>query len=138
MSGHTVGGNDVVIAGDNAGTNNLYGDGETLSDDVVCGNDRLVSGNAADNMWGDGGTIGANVTTGTDVFVFGSGSNADTVYDFRQSDHDQIDVSAYGFDDFGDLNISVVSGDTIIDFGGGNSVTLVGFANPLTASDFIF
>lgn len=75
-------------------------------------------------MWGDGGTIGANVTTGTDKFVFEPGNNADNVHDFRQTDHDQIDVSAYGFDDISDLNISVVGSNTVIDFGGGNSVTL--------------
>jgi hypothetical protein len=28
--------------------------------------------------------------------------------------------------------------DTVIDLGGGNSVTLVGFTDPLSGSDFIF
>ena len=68
----------------------------------------------------------------------GRGYDADKVYDFRQTDGDQIDISAFEFDDTGDLNIAVVSGDTVIDFGGGNSVTLVGFSDPLNASDFIF
>ena len=125
-------------AGDDADTNNLYGDGEALSDDVVCGNDVLISGNAADNMWGDGGTTGPNVTTGSDIFVFMPGNSADNVHDFRQTDHDQIDVSAFGFDDIADLDISVGGGNTLIDFGSGNSVTLVGFTDPLAGSDFIF
>ena len=137
MRDYAVGGNDVVIAGNDAG-NTLYGDAATMLDFTVSGNDTLISGNAADNMWGDSGTITANVTTGTDIFVFKPGNNADQVNDFRQSDHDQIELSAFAFDDIGDLNISVASGNTVIDFGGGNSVTLVGFTDPLTASDFIF
>ena len=140
MSGHATGGNDVLIGGDGAGTtNNMIGDGRTMSDFAVGGNDTLVSGTGIDNMTGDGAIItGPNVTTGADIFAFMPGNNADTVNDFRQADHDQIDVSAFGFDDIGDLNISVVSGNTVIDFSGGNSVTLVGFTDPLTASDFIF
>ncbi len=54
MREYAVGGNDVVIAGDDA-ANNLYGDAATMLDFTVSGNDRLISGNAADNMWGDGG-----------------------------------------------------------------------------------
>jgi hypothetical protein len=139
MSGHATGGNDVLIGGDGAGTTNtMTGDGRTMSDFAVGGNDTLVSGTGIDNMTGDGAIItGPNVTTGADTFVFRPGNNADSVFDFRQTDHDRIDVSAFGFDDIGDLNISVGS-DTVIDFGGGNSVTLVGFTDPLTASDFIF
>jgi hypothetical protein len=140
MSGHAVGGNDVLIGGNGAGTtNNLIGDARTMSDFAVGGNDTLISGTGIDNMWGDGQSIsGPDVTTSADTFVFLQGNNADSVNDFRQTDHDQIDVSAYGFDDMADLNISVVGSDTVIDFGGGNSVTLVGFADPLHATDFIF
>ena len=141
MEDHAVGGNDILIAGNGAGTTNeLRGDARFISDFAVCGNDILISGNAVDSLWGDGGTgaeTGPNVTTGTDTFVFMPGNNADAIFDFRQTDHDRIDLSAFGFDDIGNLNISVGS-DTVIDFGGGNSVTLVGFTDPLTASDFIF
>jgi Ca2+-binding RTX toxin-like protein len=140
MGGHAIGGNDVLIGGNGAGTtNNLIGDARTMSDFAVGGNDTLISGTGIDNMTGDGAIItGTDVTFGTDTFVFMPGNNADTITDFRQSDHDQIDLSAFGFDDIGDLNISIISGNTVIDFGGGNSVTLVGFADPLHASDFIF
>ena len=75
---------------------------------------------------------------------------------FRQSDGDTIDVSGYGFTDIGSLTISPSNfsapGDfdttdfgsysnvasTLIDFGSGNSVTLVGFTGTLTAADFKF
>jgi len=76
-----------------------------------------------------------------DTFVFGPGSGTDFTYDFRQSDHDKIDVSAYGFDDISDLTITGINGDadTLIDFGGGNSVTLLDFDHTLlTTSDFKF
>lgn len=140
MYGHSRGGNDLLIAGNSAATNNMYGDARlNMKDFAVCGNDTLISGSAADNMWGDSGTItGNNVTTGRDVFVFLQGNNTDKIYDFRQVDHDRMNVGAYGFDDISDLNISLVGSDTVINFGGGNSVTLVGFADPLHASDFIF
>ena len=145
MSDNARGGNDVLVAGNSGGINNMFGDASgfgmasAMSGNAVGGNDTLISGNAVDNMWGDGLTIiGPDVKTGADTFVFLQGNNADMVHDFRQTDHDQIDVSAYGFDDIGDLNISVVSGNTVIDFGTGNSVTLVGITAPLTASDFIF
>jgi serralysin len=140
MGGHAVGGNDVLIGGDGSGTtNNLVGDGRFMSDFAVGGNDTLISGTGVDNMWGDGGSIsGPDVTTGTDTFVFAPGNNVDTINDFRQSDHDQIDVSAFGFSGLSDLNISMAAGNTLIDFGGGDTVTLIGFTDPLTASDFIF
>jgi len=145
MSDNARGGNDVLVAGNGGGINIMFGDASgfgglvAMSGNAVGGNDTLISGNAVDNMWGDGlMIIGPDVKTGADTFVFLQGNNADTVNDFRQTDHDQIDVSAYGFDDIGELNISVVSGNTVIDFGSGNSVTLVGITAPLTASDFIF
>jgi Ca2+-binding RTX toxin-like protein len=136
---HSIGGNDVLIAGNGPGINNMYGDARfTISDYAVGGNDTLISGNAVDNMWGDAGTVGANATTGADTFVFMPGNNADTIRDFRQTDHDQIDVSAFGFSSIDDLDISVGVSNTVIDFGGGNSVTLVGFTAALTGSDFVF
>ena len=142
MFEYGIGGNDVLIAGNGPGLNNMFGDASVfMSGHTRGGNDTLISGNAVDNMWGDGGTItGTNVKTGADTFVFLQGNNADTIRDFRQTDHDQIDVSAYGFNDITDLAISDLGSDTLIDFGGGNRVTLVGFADPslLSATDFVF
>jgi Ca2+-binding RTX toxin-like protein len=142
LNDHTRGGNDVLIAGNGPGTNTMYGDASVeMRDYAVGGNDTLISGSAIDNMWGDGNAmIGPNVTTGADTFVFAPGNNADTIRDFRQTDHDKIDVSAYGFDNITDLVITDLGSDTLIDFGGGNSVKLVGIADPsiLSASDFIF
>ena len=69
-----------------------------------------------------------------------AGNGDDFVHDFRQSDHDRIDVSAYGFQSLADMTIIDTGADTRIEFDATNSVTLVGFADPglLQASDFIF
>ena len=77
------------------------------------------------------------MVTGADTFVFVPSNGNDDINDFRQSDHDKIDVSAYGFHNIADITITAD--------GGGNTdandrVTLVGIgdSNSLHASDFIF
>ena len=80
------------------------------------------------------------VATGADTFVFAPGNGADIIFDFRQSDHDRLDVSAYGFDSIADMMITDTGDDTRIEFDATNSVTLAGIGDPgvLHASDFIF
>ncbi len=137
-----VGGDDTLTGGSGS-TNNLYGDAGDMWDSSVGGNDTLISGTGTDNMWGDAYNKDLFVTTGADTFVFTTANGNDTIYDF-ENDKDLIDVSGYGF--AGDIsgflasNISDLGDDTLINFGGGNTVTLVGFADPslLTAADFIF
>ena len=81
-----------------------------------------------------------NVTTGADTFVFAPGSGNDDINDFRQSDHDKIDVSAYGIHSLTQMMITSLGTDTKIAFDTSNSVTLVGISDPsiLLASDFKF
>jgi Ca2+-binding RTX toxin-like protein len=151
MFGNAVGGNDTLIGGNGANTSNsLYGDARYMFDNAVGGNDRLISSTGTDNMWGDAQFINGvdasptvptgSVKTGADTFVFAPGSGVDYINDFRQSDHDHIDVSAYGFHSVTDMTITVVANDTVIAFDATNSVTLVGISDPsqLHASDFIF
>jgi len=102
-----------------------------------------------DYMWGDAQYINGvaasptpptgNVVTGADTFVFAPGSNNDSIYDFRQSDGDRIDVSAYGFRCLTQMMITFDGANTKIGFDANDSVTLVGFTDPsaLRASDFI-
>src|SRR4029453_28617 len=102
------------------------------------GNDTLVSGTGTDHMWGDGQFIDgvaasptaptASGVTGADNFVFAPGKGVDFVYDFRQTDHDKIDVSAYGFHSITDMTITGTGADTVIAFDATNSVTLVGIS----------
>jgi hypothetical protein len=83
------------------------------------------------------------VTTGADTFVFAPGSSHGYIGDFRQSDGDKIDVSAYGFHSMADMAFTLEwTGDTLITLTPDhtNDITLVGFGNPslLHNSDFIF
>ncbi|MCC6988629.1 MAG: M10 family metallopeptidase C-terminal domain-containing protein [Acidobacteria bacterium] len=81
---------------------------------------------------------------GDDLFVFANGSGADRVLNFSTAagSGDVIDLSAVTNPDwttFADVqaHMTQVASDTLIDLGGGNSITLVGVApQNLSASDF--
>ena len=101
-----------------------------------------VDGNAVDTVFS---------VTSNDVFVFEDNNGADTIADFNTgfSEADKIDLSALttipdvdlsGTTNFADLSISDAGGGhALIDFGGGNSITLLN-TNwvSLTDTDFIF
>ena len=128
----------------------VYGDAGAMDGDSRGGNDTLISGPGTAHVRGDALFINdvvasptaptGSVVTGTDTFAFAPGNGADFVYDLRQSDHDRIDVSAYGFHGLADMTIIDTGADTRIEFDATNSVTLVGVGDPgiLQASDFIF
>ena len=107
MSANTHGGRGTLIGGADQ-TNTLVGDAYVMSDHAHGGDDTLISRTGTDHMWGDGQFIDGvlasptaptgNVITGADTFTFAPGSGNDDINDFRQNDHDKIDVSAYGFD----------------------------------------
>jgi|SRR5712664_1473128 len=149
MFDHARGGNDTLIGGANS-DNSLHGDAFFMFDNARGGNDTLISGPGTDHMWGDAQVINGvaasptapvgSVVTGTDTFVFAPANGNDDVNDFRQSDHDRIDVRAYGFHDIADMTITADgSGNTRIAFDANDSVTLVGISDPhiLHASDFL-
>ena len=153
MYNNARGGNDTLIGGASSSdylANHLVGDASFMSGNAHGGNDTLISGTGTDNMWGDAQIINGvaasptaptgYVVTGADTFVFAPGNGADVVYDFRQSDGDKIDVSAYGFNTLADMLITDMGDDTTIGFDATNSVTLIGFGDPsvLQASDFLF
>jgi len=114
------------------------------------GSDTLTGGSGTDHMWGDGrianGVLASpdastgTVMTGADTFIFAPGNGNDDINDFRQSDHDKIDVRAYGFHSIADMVITDTGADTKIAFDATNGATLVGLGDPnlLHASDFIF
>ena len=144
------GGNDHLTGGGDGSINYLIGDASTMDGNTRGGNDTLISGPSTDHMWGDAQFINGvaasptaptgSVVTGADTFVFASGGGNDDINDFRQSDHDRIDVSAYGFHGIADLTITSNGADTKIAFDAADSVTLTGVSDPsvLHASDFIF
>jgi Ca2+-binding RTX toxin-like protein len=96
---------------------------------------RIEGGDGADRLTGRGGN---------DIFVFGSGFGADTITDFTGAGAavgDQIELSlGTAFDTFAEVNAvaSVGSGNTVLDFGGGNTITLTGVTTPLHQNDFLF
>ena len=114
IAGNGRGGNDHLIGGDGSSDNTLIGDAYFMSDNARGGNDTLVSGTGTDHMWGDAQSINGvaasptaptgAVVTGADTFVFAPANGNDDINDFRQSDHDKIDVRAYGFHDIADMN----------------------------------
>jgi Ca2+-binding RTX toxin-like protein len=151
-------GNDLVTGGNATGPsstiNNLDGGAgnDRLvggdSDDVAtvrntlhggAGNDVLVAGSNGrelfnpsagnfDDLWGG---------AGNDTFVFRPFNLQDTIQDFAHG-KDLIDLTALTqYDELSDLNITSSAGNSIIDFGGGNEVIVLGVSS-LAANDFVF
>ncbi|WP_106513519.1 calcium-binding protein [Allosphingosinicella deserti] len=107
---HGGAGNDVLVAGSNGG--------------------ELFSPSAGnfDDLWGG---------AGNDTFVFRPFNHHDTIHDFAHG-KDLIDLTAFTqYDELSDLNITSNAGNSIIDFGNGNEVTLLGVSS-LNANDFVF
>ncbi|WP_375211326.1 calcium-binding protein, partial [Hyphococcus sp.] len=100
------------------------------------GNDTLIGGEGNDTLAGNGGD---------DLFVFNAGEGADVINGFEAGagTDDVIDLSSFDgvFDDFADVvaAASDVSGDVVIDLGGGHSIALAGVqVSQLHSEDFIF
>ena len=81
--------------------------------------------------------------TGDDLFVFSTGDGADTFLDFSAgvSTDDQVQLSFVGITTFAHVQAAAidVGSDTLIDFGGGDSITLLNVSDfDLHADDFLF
>jgi Ca2+-binding RTX toxin-like protein len=100
-------------------------------DDVIDGGD----GN--DTLGGGGGNDTLTGGTGNDTFIYDA-QGADTITDF-EAGSDVIRITS-GYASFSQVlaNSSVAGGDTVINFGGGNSLTLTGFNGSLIESYFEF
>jgi Ca2+-binding RTX toxin-like protein len=96
---------------------------------------RLEGGAGNDQLTGRGGN---------DVFVFRPGFGADTITDFTGAGAtvgDQIQLSlGPAFDDFAEVQAvtTVSGGNTVIDFGGGSTITLTGVTAAMHQNDFLF
>jgi Ca2+-binding RTX toxin-like protein len=101
------------------------------------GDDTLIGGAGDDSLFGQGGN---------DRFVFAPGSGDDEISAFSAGagTDDVIELSGYGaaFDTFAEVQAAASDdgfGNTVIDFGGGDTITLTGVAvADLDASDFVF
>ena len=111
-------GNDTVIG--SAGADSLFGN---------YGNDSLNGGGGNDLLSGG---------SGNDIFVAKPGMAADQINDFTRG-ADKIDVSAFWLS-WSQLQpkITASGANSIINFGSGDTITLIGVAaGSLTAADFV-
>jgi hypothetical protein len=134
-----IGGNDLLIGSDSGYASYLVGDAAGAYGNVTGGNDRLISGASSELMWGDFWDIAPFVTVvyGHDTFAFKANNGDDTIFDFRHGD-DKIELCGIaGIDDFSDLQVSSIDGNSIITYGTDDSITVNGIFT-LQATDFIF
>jgi len=129
-------GNDVLNG--NRGDDDIAGGNGA---DVINGgndNDNIAGGNGADTIIGGNGNDFLVGDAGADTFVFTQGSGFDTIGDFGNG-NDRIDLSAFDFDDFGDLNIVEQNNSVFIFIDENTSIELANIddADNLSADDFI-
>ncbi|MFW2545263.1 matrixin family metalloprotease [Primorskyibacter sp. 2E107] len=118
-------GNDTLFGG--AGNDALYG-GD--------GNDRLLGLDGDDTIYGGAGDDAISGGDGADVFVFADGFGTDVLSDFSLGEGDVIRIDdalwtgthgtlseAEMIAEFGSYD---ASGNLVLDFGGGNAITLTG------------
>ena len=137
------GANPSIRARGNIFNSNLSnGNQASLIDNVIGGKGSdSITGNDANNTINGGlGTDTLTGGAGADTFVFRTGYS-DTIADFSLSQGDRIDVSGNGLvSTYADIarRASQVGSNTVIDFGGGSTLTLVNFSlGSLSASAFV-
>jgi Ca2+-binding RTX toxin-like protein len=122
-----------------SGVNNVLG--SNFNDTILGGlaGETLNGGNGNDLIDGGGGNDTLIGGLGTDTFVYATGGT-DTVADFNRAQGDKLDVSGLSaIATFADIQsrTTVSGGNTVINFGGGNSLTLTGVTS-IQQSDFVF
>ncbi len=123
------------------------------------GANMLDGDNGDDTLDGRGGNDTLTGGDDSDTFIFGDGYDQDTITDFNDAGADQVDASGADFDtlakfdalaasgggndnlvDDGDsdsgIDVDLVGGNLVIDFGGGDTLTLVDQTG-LASSDFV-
>ncbi|ESQ76635.1 calcium-binding protein [Asticcacaulis sp. AC402] len=89
-------------------------------------NNLLIGNTGANVLNGLGGNDTLTGGSGADTFLFQAGSRADQVEDFNATDGDLINVNAYT-GGVANAGLVVQSGvNVVINFGGGNVITVVG------------
>jgi len=115
--------------------------GDTLS--AGAGNDRLFGGAGPDSLDGGIGADFLNGGLGDDRFTYRPGYGADVIFAFAAGPNteDKVDVTAFlSVGTFADVlaRATQVGSDTVINFGGGDTLTLRNVTrSSLTADDFI-
>ena len=111
--------------------------------DVYDSVEGLIGSDFADVLEGDGNANTLEGLGGDDLFIFSTGGGADTIVGFSAgaSTDDQIQLSFAGITTFAHVQAATndVGGDTVIDFGAGDSLTLLDVSTfDLHGDDFLF
>ena len=107
------------------------------------GNDRLFGGNGGDLLDGGTGADFLNGGGGDDFIVYRPGDGADTVFGLVTGAGSEDRISLAAFASIGSLadvlsHATQVNADTVIDFGGGDTLTLRNVVRAsLSADDFV-
>ncbi|WP_417495344.1 hypothetical protein [Maricaulis sp.] len=142
---------DDVLQGRNGVDVNLDGGAGNDFIDGLNGNNVLVGGAGDDSIYGRAGTDTLDGGTGTDTlsggadadtFVFADGYGADTILDFEDGT-DTIDLTGVsGVSSAVDVfnRASLNGADTVIDLGGGDTLTIAGwnYQTEMDGSEFLF
>ncbi|WP_160108763.1 peroxidase family protein [Pseudomonas izuensis] len=136
-------GNDLLQGGD--GNDTLLGGvgNDTLLGGI--GNDQIDGGTGNDTVTGGAGNDIMDASNGNDVFLFAAGFGTDRIIGFDANaagGQDRLDISAFNITAAtfaGSVTIADVGADTLVSFGGADSIRLVGVADAttVTATDFI-
>ena len=137
-SGNASVGTDTITGGVNDVQGSNFDDTITGS----AGNNSLFGNDGNDTLNGGGGNDYLNGGSGADTFVYANGGGADFIGDFNRGEGDRIDLTGVtGIFTLADIQARATQqgSDTLIDFGGGNTITLANIAvGSLVASDFVF
>ena len=127
-------GNDTINGGNGADTINGGSDDDVLNGNN--GNDTINGGNGSDALNGGAGNDLLIGGSGADTFVFAGEIGINRIGDFSGNDH--IDLTAYEFDDFDNVNIVEQNGIAFIFLDENNTIELTDVeASDLTADAFI-
>lgn len=140
VAGHK---SDDVVFGDD-GNDTIKGDAGFDSLFGGHGDDSLVGGKNDDTLHGERGNDTLNGSLGNDYFYFGVMDDADLILGFQAgAGTDDVIVLTFGesFDTFTEVQavMSDVNGDTLLNFGDGDTITLKNVtSSSLHADDFMF
>ena len=136
VSGDASVGHDTITGG----VFNVLGSNFNDTISGTASNDILNGGSGNDTISGRAGNDSLTGGVGADIFVYADAGGADTVTDFNRAEGDKIDLTGVSsVSSFADIQskASVIGGNTVIDFGGGNTLILSGVPS-VQPSDFVF